>query len=496
MPVCRLHMCKNTCARRVLRDYSIELAPAVPVTRGQFWPNLGNSILPGVVLAPSPSRGRGDEAGQSQMRPSRDTFVKPSAELLRTAEDLRAQRRTVEAGKFGFAAFMHATTRGQEQSRHGKLLLPQYSLSQADQDKAMLLWTDAIQKDPEQIEEFTDWFNEACMVGGAEREIGNYDIAWEELRRTIERGDLNALRQQISLTVGSGLLNKLGRNGSLLELACGGPVEAVRILLSAGANPALAGPHGSTALHTSAYFGRVDALRLLLNALQQAAIHPDLADERGNTPLVAASANTAESSVKQRKACVRMLLDAGADAAKAFNTGAHESVLQMLGAAAGASIDERGVKSATAHSAAQVQAAKYQWNDAMERAVDAGVLTKKELKELRKPLAQVANDARRAQLMEEQLEDLKACKLGDRATLISTGCLVGLHSLEAKPELNGSRGRVISYEPAKGRYAVELQVVGADGERPRMLLKPRNVEPAELTTYDEAVSQGIAGTCG
>ena len=72
---------------------------------------------------------------------ARDTFVKPSAELLRTAEELRAQSRTVEAGKFGFAAFMHASTRGGEQSRHGKLLMPQYSLSQADQDKACLLYT-------------------------------------------------------------------------------------------------------------------------------------------------------------------------------------------------------------------------------------------------------------------------------------------------------------------------------------------------------------------
>ena len=32
-----------------------------------------------------------------------------------------------------------------------------------------------------------------------------------------------------------------------------------------------------------------------------------------------------------------MLLDAGADATKAFNTNAHESVLQMLGAAVGTS---------------------------------------------------------------------------------------------------------------------------------------------------------------
>jgi hypothetical protein len=421
--------------------------------------------------------------------PSREIFVKPSAELLRTAEDLRAQSRTVEAGKFGFAAFMHASTRGEEQSRHGKLLMPQYSLSQADQDRAMLLWTDALQKDGEQITEFTSWFNEACMIGGAEREIGDYNIAWEQLRTTIERGDTNALREQISFGVGSGgLLNKLGRDGSLLELACGGPVEAVRILLSAGADPALGGPHGSTPLHTSAYFGRVDALRELLNALQQASIHPDIADERGNTPLVAASAITAESSVMQRKACVRMLLDAGADATKAFNTGAHESVLQMLGAAAGTSIDESEVKRATAHGAGQIKAAQDQWTDAMERAVDAGVLTRKELKELSKPLAQAANDARRAQLMGGQLKDLKACKLGDRATLMPAGCLVSLHSLEAKPELNGSRGRVISYEPAKGRYAVEiLEILGADGEKARMLLKPHNVMPAELRTYDEAV---------
>ena len=427
---------------------------------------------------------------------ARDTFVKPSAELLRTAEELRAQSRTVEAGKFGFAAFMHASTRGEEQTRHGKLLMPQYSLSQADQDKAMLLWTDAVQKDGKQITEFTSWFNEACMIGGAaEQEIGDHNFVWQQLRATIDQGDTNALRQQISFGMGSGdLLNKLGTEGSLLEFACvNGTVEAVRILLSAGADPALGGPHGSTPLHASAYFGRVDALRVLLNALQQAAIHPDIADERGNTPLVAASAVTAESSVKQRKACVKMLLDAGADATKAFNTGAHESVLQMLGAAAGTSIDETAVKLATACGAGQIRAAKDEWTDAMERAVEAGVLTKKELKELSKPLAQAANDAQRAQLMGEQLKDLKKCTLGHRATLMPAGSLVSLHSLEAKPELNGARGRLLSYEPAKGRYAVEVygkEIYGAGGEKAYILLKPRNIKPAELTAYDAEAIYG------
>ena len=94
----------------------------------------------------------------------------------------------------------------------------------------------------------------------------------------------------------------------------------------------------------------------------------------------------------------------------------------MLGAAAGTSIDESEVKRATAHGAGQINAAQDQWTDAMERAVDAGVLTRKELKELSKPLAQAANDARRAQLMGGQLKDLKACKLGDRPQTPHLAC--------------------------------------------------------------------------
>lgn len=266
---------------------------------------------------------------------------------------------------------------------------------------------------------------------------------------------MTLLRRLVFLGVN---LNKLGKRSSLIDAAYQQKkVEAevpVRILLSAGADPAVRNVHGSTPLHTCAYFGRVDALCTLLDALQQAAIqpiHPDLADERGNTPLVAASASTAESSVKQRKACVQMLLDAGANATKAFITGAHKSVLQMLGAAAGTAIDENEVQRVTAHAAKDGRAVKDQWTDGMERAVAAGVLTKNELAGLTKRLVKAANNARRAQPMEEQLEDLKACTVGDRATWMPAGSFVSLHSLEAKPEMNGSRGRLISYDPAKGR---------------------------------------------
>ena len=152
--------------------------------------------------------------------PDDATFMKPSAELLRTAEQLRAQGRVVEAGKYGFAAYMHASTRGEEASPHGKLLLPQYHLTQPDADKAMLLWLDGMKQDARETEQFTTWFNEEIQMGGhgAEKaEIGDFDLAWGRIKAAIEQGDLQELRLQVSFGTD---LNKLGRNGSLLELAC------------------------------------------------------------------------------------------------------------------------------------------------------------------------------------------------------------------------------------------------------------------------------------
>ena len=74
------------------------------------------------------------------------------------------------------------------------------------------------------------------------------------------------------------------------------------------------------------------------------------------------------------------------------------------------------------------------------------------------------------------------------------GCLICLHGLEAKPELNGAGGRLISFEAAKGRYVVELE---RDGKKSRMLIKPQNVTRGKIPEYDQLSHSGAgAGAHG
>ena len=43
------------------------------------------------------------------------------------------------------------------------------------------------------------------------------------------------------------------------------------------------------------------------------------------------------------------------------------------------------------------------------------------------------------------------------ASLLQPGQQVVIHSLTGRPELNGKEGRILSYDGAKGRYAVHVQ---------------------------------------
>ena len=63
----------------------------------------------------------------------------------------------------------------------------------------------------------------------------------------------------------------------------------------------------------------------------------------------------------------------------------------------------------------------------------------------------------------------------DPGELLGKGTTVTINGLKARPELNGLTGSIVSYDAAKGRYAVKTP----DGEQ--VLLKQLNLElpPAE-----------------
>ena len=80
----------------------------------------------------------------SAMSWSASAFLRPSAQLLAAATALRDEGHIVHAGQMAYAALMHANTRGSEETTHGKLLEPQFSLSQPDLEKATRLFADAM----------------------------------------------------------------------------------------------------------------------------------------------------------------------------------------------------------------------------------------------------------------------------------------------------------------------------------------------------------------
>ena len=58
----------------------------------------------------------------------------------------------------------------------------------------------------------------------------------------------------------------------------------------------------------------------------------------------------------------------------------------------------------------------------------------------------------------------------------AAGQRVQICGLRARPELNGAHGRVLSWDAARGRYAVECE--GKGSARERVLLKHANLDPA------------------
>ena len=125
----------------------------------------------------------------------------------------------------------------------------------------------------------------------------------------------------------------------------------------------------------------------------------------------------------------------------------------------------------------------------MALAADCGMLTKDEVRFQQKDVASREPRARRRQRMEELVEELEACELGERSGEFPAGCLICLHGLKAKPELNGVGGRLVSYDSVKGRHIVELE---RDGKKTRMLIKPHNIKRGLIPTYDQLGHSNLA----
>ena len=72
------------------------------------------------------------------------------------------------------------------------------------------------------------------------------------------------------------------------------------------------------------------------------------------------------------------------------------------------------------------------------------------------------------------------------------GLRVRLYGLAARPELNATYGKILSWDIAKGRYAVEL-AGGSSKAAERLLLRPANLQPEAGSTSAEAGSTSAEG---
>lgn len=429
------------------------------------------------------------------------TFLRPAADLLAAADAVRAKNHVMEAGQLAYAALMTSCTRGV-----GESIDIQYSLPQPDTEKAMRLFTEAMKENQVDFSTFTEWFNLEVLANAAHDGHEGKELGHSLLREAVAGGDVEATRSAIDS--GAEVNAKDSGGGYVLEVAAAeGHAECARLLVAAGARVTQGNSHGSTALHAAAYFGHVEVLRFLLDALP-ADDSPDVLDERGSTPLVAASASGSSASDANRMACVHLLLAAGADASKVYNEGAHASVLPLLGAAAGrrgcfgsaaasraaeheegSAAEQSGAAECEGTKKTAWEEAKAAWEEAFARAIAMGALTQEAVDESAAQLAKTGgawevSEKVMAQRMREQLADLARCRAGG-GSMLGVDTRVCLRGLQAKPRLNGACGRVKSFVVSKGRYAVALEPEAGAAVGESITVKAANLEKAMIPEHDE-----------
>ena len=78
---------------------------------------------------------------------------------------------------------------------------------------------------------------------------------------------------------------------------------------------------------------------------------------------------------------------------------------------------------------------------------------------------------------------------GEEGSLI--GQRLRVHGLKARPELNGSHGVALSFDAARGRYALQLCDLHGDHPGETILLRPDNVEPGVVWEVEEGPGRWV-----
>ena len=117
------------------------------------------------------------------------------------------------------------------------------------------------------------------------------------------------------------------------------------------------------------------------------------------------------------------------------------------------------------------------WDQQMQAAVTDGAVSQAVVDKLSDAIAATSLSEEADELMQAQLQDLAAGRLGD---MLATKQRVRITGLVGRPELNGTYAKVLCYDETRGRYAVMTEV-----GREQLALKRPNLT---LTIDSEATA--------
>ena len=272
--------------------------------------------------------------------PMAPSIWRPARELIADARDAAARGDAATAVRLGFAATMHASTRGEDN--------PKYSLSEDEQEEAMLIWTPLVSRCA--FEEISQRVNDE-LASDRERPATGLGAALTHKMNLQEKDDRQPFPEPVAGFVPhangtrvriEGLSSRSDLNGCLATVLgydrekdryavrIDGPseehvrVSSMRVALAA--RDGAAAVPSAASLVKAAESGRVKQLKKML---LQGADANGSADSRGGRPLSSAAAFG-------ELECVKALLAAGAnpDLANMYgSTALHEAAFHgQLGA--------------------------------------------------------------------------------------------------------------------------------------------------------------------
>ena len=124
------------------------------------------------------------------------------------------------------------------------------------------------------------------------------------------------------------------------------------------------------------------------------------------------------------------------------------------------------------------------WAQQMQAAITDGAVSQAVVDKLSYAVAATSLSEEADELMQVQLQDLAAGRLGD---MLAAKQRVRITGLVGRPELNGTYAKVLCYDEARGRYAVMTEV-----GREQLALKRPNLTLAIESEATAAMADAIA----